>query len=157
MTTRPLLPVVLCALALLWLVARADTLLRIEGAVAGDAVTFDHAALAALGPTVLETETPWTEGTRRFEGVLLRTLLAAVGARGESLRAEALNDYAATIPVRELRTVDVLLAWSMDGRRLQRRDKGPFWIVYPWSQRPELDDRVHRQRSVWQVVRLVVE
>lgn len=138
-------------------VAQSEATLEIDGRIRGGPVTLDVPALAAFGTTVLVTGTPWTEGESRFEGVLLRDLLAGVGARGTRVRAEALNDYTATIPAEDAETIDILVAWAQDGKPLQRRDKGPFWIVYPWSDRPELDDRVHRQRAVWQLRRLVVE
>ncbi len=134
--------------------------LRVSGAVgctnAEGEARFDLALLASLGTTRLATRTPWTEGVGVFEGVGLRRLMEAVGARGESVRAIALNDYAADIPFEEFARYRVLIAWSLDGRRLSRRDKGPLWIVYPWSEVPELDSRTIRQHSVWQLERLVV-
>jgi hypothetical protein len=36
------------------------------------------------------------------------------------------------------------------------RERGPVWVVDPWSQHPELDDRLHRQRSIWQLTEIVV-
>lgn len=137
--------------------AQTDARLEIVGRIQGGAVSLDRTALAALPPRAVVTGTPWTNGESRFEGVLLRDLLAAVGAHGTTVRAFALNDYTATIPIAEALDYDVLVAWKQDGRVLERRDKGPFWIIYPWSQHPELDDRIHRQRAVWQLVRLVVE
>lgn len=131
--------------------------LEVVGRVRGGVVHLDRTALAALPKSTVVTGTPWTNGESRFEGVLLRDVLAAVGAYGTSVRAQALNDYAATIPIAEAFAFDVLVAWKQDGRLLERRDKGPFWIIYPWSQHPELDDRIHRQRAVWQLFRLVVE
>lgn len=78
-------------------------------------------------------------------------LLDRLGARGSIARALALNDYKVDIPVAELRSYPVLLALERGGRPLRVRELGPIWIVYPWSQFPDLDDRVHRQRSVWQL------
>ncbi len=139
---------------------RGEVVLRVSGAIGcadldGEA-RFDIALLESLGTTRMITRTPWTEGEGVFEGVTLRRLMTAVEARGESLRAIALNDYAAEIPFAEFAAFDVLIAWSLDGERLSRRDKGPLWIVYPWSERPELDTRRIRQHSVWQLARLVV-
>lgn len=141
---------------LLWPLPLAAEILRVEGRLPAGPVDLSIEQLQTIGTTTMVTITPWTERPMRFEGILLRRLLHHLDATGEEVRAQALNDYAATIPVAELNTVDVLLAWSADGRRLHRRDKGPFWIVYPWSDRPDLNDRLHRQRSVWQVVRLIV-
>jgi hypothetical protein len=51
----------------------------------------------------------------------------------------------------------VLFALQRDGRPFSVRERGPVWVVYPWSQHPELDDRLHRQRSIWQLTEIVVE
>jgi hypothetical protein len=55
-------------------------------------------AQEALGTTKLNTSTAWTAGEAKFEGVLARDLLQAVGAQGTEVVATALNDYVATIP-----------------------------------------------------------
>ena len=68
----------------------------------------------------------------------------------------ALNDYAVAIPIAELRALPVLLALDRDGQPLSVRERGPLWVIYPWSQHPELDDRIHRQRSIWQLTAIEV-
>jgi hypothetical protein len=73
------------------------------------------------------------------------------------LRLRALNDYQAVIPLEDLRRYPVLFAFRQDGRLLSVRERGPVWVVYPWSGHPELDTRVHRQRSIWQVTEITVE
>ncbi len=137
-----------------------EVLLRVSGAIgctnAGDEARFDLALLKGLGTMRITTRTPWTEGEGVFEGVSVRRLLAAVQARGGTVRAIALNDYAADIPIEELLRHEALIAWSLDGRRLSRRDKGPLWIVFPWSERPEIDTRLVRQHSVWQLEHLAI-
>ncbi len=139
---------------------RGEVLLRVSGAIGctnlGGEARFDLALLESLGVARLVTRTPWTEGEGTFEGVTARRLLDAVRARGGTVRAIALNDYEAEIPVEELVRHEVLIAWKRDGRRLRRRGKGPLWIVYPWSEHPELDTRLVRQHSVWQLDRLVI-
>ena len=37
------------------------------------------------------------------------------------------------------------------------RDRGPMWIIYPWSEHPEISDEIHHGRSIWQLESLVVE
>jgi len=136
-------------------------LLTLAGAIthtnAPGEARFDLAMLEALGSVQLVTRTPWTEGEGVFEGVSMRALLAAAGARGTRLRALALNDYESVIPLSDVSTYDIIIAWKQDGRLLRRRDKGPLWIVYPFSDHPELDRRLFRQRAVWQLHRIVVE
>jgi hypothetical protein len=36
------------------------------------------------------------------------------------------------------------------------REKGPIWLIYPWSARPELKTAVFNNRAIWQLRRLEV-
>lgn len=134
--------------------------LTISGAISetnGPGVAeFDRAMLERVGLSRLITWTPWTQGEVVFEGVLARRVMAAVGATGTKLRATALNDYQCTIPLEDFERYDVLLATRMNGRIMRIRDKGPIWLVYPWSDHPELDDFLTRDKAVWQLTALEV-
>ncbi len=112
---------------------------------------FDRETLSGLGLSEVTTRTPWTDGEVTFEGVLARDLMAAVGARGSEVRAVALNDYEADIPLADFEAYPVLIAMRADGEPLRVRDKGPLWVIYPWSQHPELGDADTRAKSVWQL------
>lgn len=114
------------------------------------------AQIEALGAPRLVTVTPWTEGAQGFDGAPLARVLEAVGARGRTLRAMALNDYAVNMPAEEVVAAGAFLATRQGGAALPVRSRGPFWIVFPWSARPELDNAVIRQRSVWQLARVEV-
>lgn len=111
---------------------------------------------AGLPWTTLVTHTVWTEGPHRFEGVLLRDVLAAARIDtatldGRSVEALALNDYQISIPATDAVDYDVLVARLMNGEPMTRRDKGPYWIVYPRDQNPELADSRYDHRWVWQL------
>lgn len=71
----------------------------IENTNAEGEARFDRSMLESIGLTTLVTTTPWTDGDVRFEGVLARDLMAAVGAKGESILAVALNDYKTQLPL----------------------------------------------------------
>lgn len=135
-------------------------ILTIDGSIAttnqDKAANFDRAMIEAMPVTAVKTVTPWTEGEVVFEGVLMRDLLDSVAANGETLRAVAINDYAVEIPVSDFREHDVILAWKADGSRMRVRDKGPLWVIYPWSDKAELRNEVHHARSIWQVRKLTV-
>jgi hypothetical protein len=137
-----------------------EVLLTVRGGISvtnqGDAARLDRDQLLGWGVDELRTTTPFTDGVSTFTGVLGSRLLDGLGARGSGLRASALNDYTIEIPIAELRQYPVLLALDRDGQPLSVRHRGPIWLVYPWSDFPELDDRVHRQRSIWQLVELEV-
>jgi hypothetical protein len=125
-------------------------------AVPGGVARFDRGLLLAGGTDELRTATPFTDGVSTFSGVLVSRLLDRLGADGTRAMTRALNDYAVSIPIEELRGYPVLLALDQDGRALSVRERGPLWVIYPFSEYPELDDRIHRQRSIWQLTDIEV-
>ena len=135
-------------------------LLRIAGDIGltnqGNEAHFDRKMIKALPGQVLKTGTSVTEGVNRFEGVLMRDILAKVEANGETVVATALNDYVVEIPMEDFYHYDVIAALSMDGERLLPRDKGPIWIVYPRDDFQELQDIRYDYRWVWQLMHIEV-
>ncbi|KAA2213245.1 molybdopterin-dependent oxidoreductase [Teichococcus oryzae] len=117
---------------------------------------FSLEALEALGMAEFTTVTPWTPNPRRFSGVPLRKLLEAVRAQGRELHVTALNDYRSVIPVADGVAAGALLATRMEGSPIRIRDFGPVWIVFPWSDRPELDRPALHHYAVWQLARIEV-
>jgi len=121
-----------------------------------DGASFDRDALFALGPEKLETETHFTKGLQRFEGVRLSALLDAVGADGTILTASGLDGYSVDIPIGDATRFDVFLALKWNGAVMKVRNKGPAWIVYPISHFPEVNTEIFSARSVWQLKTLTV-
>ncbi len=121
----------------------------------GDA-RFDMAMLEALAQRSFTTRTPWYPQARKFTGPLLREVLSQAGARGDQVRAIALNDYRIDIPMDDLLRYDVLLARLLDDKPMAVRDKGPLFIVYPFEERPELRNTVYYSRCAWQLKALQV-
>lgn len=104
------------------------------------------------------TDTPWTEGVVTFRGPLLRELLSTLKLPiNQQLWARGFNDYLINIPRADLEKYSVILALSMNGEPLSPRQLGPFWIIYPWKDHPELRTTLFYGRAVWQVCELVVE
>lgn len=139
---------------------RGEVILTVTGQItvtnaAGEA-RLDRELLLGMGASELTTTTPFTDGSDTYTGVLASRLLDRLAAGGTQLRASALNDYEVTIPVADVRDFSALLALDRAGRPLSVRERGPIWLVYPWSAYPELDDRLHRQRSIWQLTRIAV-
>ena len=136
-------------------------ILTVDGAIthtnAPGAAEFDLAMLEQLGLVRLRSWTPWNEGEADFEGISAQRLMEAVGATGSTVQARALNDYESIIALADFVRYPVLLATRVDGRQLTVRNKGPIWIVYPWSAHPELDDLPTRRKSVWQLRSLRVQ
>ena len=65
-------------------------------------------------------------------------LMKRVGASGERVLADALNDYSTEIPVEDFANYSVILALKRNGEYMPVRDKGPLFIVYPFDSNPEL-------------------
>ena len=140
---------------------QGPAILTVTGSVertnSGEGAVFDREMLADLGMESLETTTAWDEGTVLFEGVLLRRLLDAVGAKGDTIHATALNAYHVDIPFDDVKAYDVILAMKMNGAALSLRDKGPLWIVYPLTDHPELDTPEFNSRWIWQLQSLEIQ
>ena len=83
--------------------------------------------------------------------------MAAVGGAGESVLAVALDDFENEISVSDFENRDVLVAWSLNGRRMRVRDKVPLWIIYPKESGANSQSREARVKMVWQVRELRVK
>jgi hypothetical protein len=117
-----------------------------------DAAAFDLAMLEKLPQVSFQTRTPWYPEPRKFTGVRLRDLLAALGAQARtSVSAEALNDYRAVIPAEDWNEHDLLIAYRLDDEPMLVRDKGPLVVIYPFDAHPKLRNAVRYSRAVWQL------
>jgi hypothetical protein len=136
------------------------TILVVDGRISttnqNGAAAFDLALLKSLPMVTLKTTTPWTEGENEFEGVRMRDLLDRLGGQGTQVTAAAIDEYQTDIPIADFRDYDVVLAYAMNGTPLPPDDKGPLWIVYPFSANPVLQKDLFFARCVWQVSRMTV-
>lgn len=137
-----------------------EIILTVGGAIAnsnGDGnVFFDLALLQTLPARELVTETPWTKGSHSFTGVPLEVLMKWVGARGQTIRVDALNDYSVDVPIEDGPRHGALLVYLFDGKPMLPSDRGPLWIVYPFSDRPETRTETFYQRAVWNIYAMTV-
>lgn len=124
---------------------------HIEHANVGDTAQFDLAMLEKLTARTGQMETPWTTGRVTFSGPLLKAVLDAAGADGQTLTVKALNDYSADVPIEDARTFDTILATKMNGKPMSVRDKGPLFLIYPFDENPDLYNEKYFSRSVWQI------
>lgn len=130
--------------------------------IGGDGVTrprvLTWAELCALPEKELTADvhcvTKWTKLDMSWRGVLLRDVLAASlpSTDAITLVAVAEHDYSASVSWAELRGLDAMLAWAVDGSRLDPEHGYPlrlvvphlyFWKSVKWLRRIELwsDDR----------------
>ncbi len=136
----------------------SNDILLVDGQIPdGKPAAFDLARLKTLPLIAITTATPWTEGENRFEGVLIRDVLDRVGAKGKAVTASAVDEYRSPIPAEDIQNYDVIIANAMNGQLLPADDKGPLWIVYPFSAHFGLQKDLYFSRSVWQLKRLTVQ
>lgn len=140
---------------------RGPVVLQISGRIdehhQGKLAALDMGALLALPQKSFTTQTPWEQKPVLFSGPLLRDVLQLVKAKGQHIRAVALNDYRVKLPVSDAREHDVIVALQMNGQSIPVRTKGPLFIVYPFDAKPELQHKTYYERSVWQLKAIEVE
>ena len=118
---------------------------------------FDREMLEKLGMHELETRSFSSSKRAKWSGVLMRDLLAYVGAKGKQVDVIALDNYRMTIPRSDFDTYDVIVALKRNGKALSIRTRGPTRIIYPYDQHEELRNHDHGMRLVWQLKRLMVK
>lgn len=140
---------------------KGTVLLTISGLISEtnveDRAEFDRDMLLDIGMVEFKTTTPWTEGDVTFSGVLLAQLLDRVGPSGSFVHAIAANDYEANIPITILRDEGAIIAMQMNGEALTLRNKGPLWIIFPWSDKPDLDRVEIHNYAVWQLLSMQIQ
>ncbi len=114
------------------------------------------AQLDALPQETFRTSTIWTEGEVEFSGVPLSLVLAAAGASGKVVNMVALNDYAVQVPFAEVGETYPIVATRFNGAPMRVRDKGPFWVVYPYDADDDFQTETTYSRSIWQLRTLSV-
>ena len=125
--------------------------LRLENADRREILSLSLDSMKSLGWETLETNTPWSPNLTVFGGVPLADLLAHAGIRSARVLAIALNDYQAEINVEDAVKWEAFVACEADGQPMSVREKGPCWIVFPWSQHLELNNGDVQAISVWQL------
>lgn len=123
----------------------------------GNAVTNEYTSeeLLAMDAIDVETDNDYISETATFTGPRLRDLLGAENlAPEDQIEVTALNDYQTVIPAEEVMNYDVIVAVHMNGEPMSVREKGPYWVIYPMSEFPELQDPGFNDRLVWQLSRV---
>ncbi|MCW5724395.1 MAG: molybdopterin-dependent oxidoreductase [Maricaulaceae bacterium] len=92
---------------------------------------FTRADLAALNQRTVTADYPAGGAQRRFEGPLLRDVLAAAGAAGSGAVVTAIDGYQREIPAGRIAAHGVILAIRMDGAPLGLGGFGPAMLVWP--------------------------
>lgn len=94
------------------------------------AAAFDHAMLEKLGMHEITVSYVGWPKPVRFQGPWLVDVLTAVGAKGDTVAALALDGFASEIGKADLAAQDWLLAIKKNGEYLGIGQRGPAWLVY---------------------------
>jgi len=152
--------VVLFLLLLSWVApasAQAEMTLEVTtSGPASDTLELSLQDLDAMDQVSFSTSTIWTDDEVTFSGVPLKTLLTALNTDGTSVEMVALNDYKVTMPLADLEDNAPIIATRMDGETMSVRDKGPYWVVFPYDQDPKYRVETIYTFSIWQLKRLKV-
>lgn len=155
----------LCPLLFAITVAHAETPLSliVDGNITNTndpvqhAYRFNEAQLLALPAATITTATNWTP-RESFTGPTLSAVLAKVGAKGKELSICAIDDYCQDVPVSDVDKYGVILAATQNGKRLEVRNFGPLWVMYPRDAYPqELNTATYESRFIWQVSKITVK
>lgn len=125
-----------------------------DGAV--DETGFTLPALKDIGSETIETSTIWTDGPQTFTGVWLRDLMDHLNPVRGDMTITALNDYSVTLPLSDVVTGAMLLAYARNGEDMTVRDMGPLWMVYPYDSSASYRNEVVYSRSVWQLDQILI-
>ena len=99
----------------------------------------------------LVTLTPWTNSEPTFKGLSIAALFAEHNIQSGQIKFTALNDYSISVSVADLLKSEGFIAMYQDGEILKVRSKGPFWLIFPWSDRSELINARVSSWSTWQI------
>ena len=140
---------------------KGPVVLQVSGLIGahnqGKVAVLDMKALQDFPQKSFTTQTPWDQKPVTFSGALLRDVLQLVKAKGQHIRAVALNDYRVKLPAADAREHDVVVAVQMNGQAIPVRTKGPLFIVYPFDAKKDLQHKTYYERSIWQLKAIEVE
>lgn len=139
---------VLSFIALPTLASAEDILSITNGDVT---VELTKADVAKLEQTAFETTTIWTEGKIEFSGPTLKSILELANITEGVVSLTAINDYTIEIPVADITEEAPIVANLMNGEPFNRREKGPYWVVYPFDADKKYQQEEVYALSIWQL------
>lgn len=133
------------------------TVLTIKGDGIRAPIHLSMEKLQTLPAIEVSTETIWTDESHKYKGILISTLISKSGATGKTLSMTALNDYTIEVPVDTLIRNNAFIAYQQDGKAMRVRDKGPLWLLYPFSDSPHINTPFYQSHSIWQLRSILVK
>lgn len=147
---------VLCLVLSLPPAAAEDSALIVAGKIRAGELILTRAALLALPQHELTERPMHFPNAARFRGPLLADVLALAEAAAGDATLLARDDYKVTITAKEMAAYDPILALDMDGVPLAGHDFGPYYVMWPFKERPEIDNERFQSKAIWQVIKIDV-
>lgn len=133
-----------------------DAALSLSGKVPGGAVTLTRDDLAKLPQRELTEQPTSFPQPMKFRGPSLAEVLKLAGATGGNITVSAADDYKVEITAADLAKFDPILALEKDGVRMAPDDFGPFFVMWPFKEKPEIDIEAYQAKAIWTVVKIEV-
>lgn len=144
-----------CCLGFAGVVSAQEGAITLYGPDEGAARTITIDEMRGQELVQISTTTPWTEGIQEFVGIPVSSLLDGVSGTFE-LTLTAINDYTVTIPSSGIDPMVPVIAFERNGEAMSVRDKGPFWLIYPFDDTPEFRTESMLSRSIWQLSKIEI-
>ena len=108
--------------------------------------------LLLLPQTEIKTVLPWAEGESVYSGVTLQAILETMDLSISPLVTfVALNDYKVAVPKEDFDDHQPIIAIKENGKFMSVRDKGPYWLIYPLSSQPDINNTDFHAKMIWQI------
>jgi hypothetical protein len=114
------------------------------------------AQLQALPQVTITTDTPWTESPMKYEGPTLWSVLEQADATSNDIDMVALNDYKVRLTADRVTPEWPIVARLRNGKTMSVREKGPYWIIYPFDDNTSFQSETFYALSIWQLNRIDV-
>jgi hypothetical protein len=134
-----------------------DAVLILSGAVPGGTVTLSRDEIAKLPQHELTEQPTSFPEALKFKGPLLADVLALAGATGSDITLSAVDDYKVDITGDDMKKFNPILAIEKDGVRMAPDDFGPFFVMWPFKEKPEIDIEAYQAKAIWSVVKIEVK
>ncbi len=113
----------------------------------GKPVQLSWAKLEALAKTSIWTREPHNtsdgNAIQHFRGVAVSTLLDEFGVAPNLTEVTfvARDGFRSTVSIADLRQYPIIIALERNNKRIARSDGGPLYLVFPYSQFPQLQQK----------------
>jgi hypothetical protein len=134
-----------------------DAVLSLSGKVPGGAVTLTRDELAKLPQRELTEQPTSFPQPMKSKGPSLSEVLKLAGAIGGDITVSAADDYKVDITADDMKAFDPILAIEKDGVRMAPDDFGPFFVMWPFKEKPEIDNEAYQAKAIWSVVKIEVK